>query len=135
VYPDDGLFGLMGKIRNLEFNKSVMQDITRDLFVSLAAFAAIFGIIYVFVITRHREHMSMLEKGVDPSVFRSKGKSGAMTLKFGMLCVGISLGILLGYIFYRNDVLDRSVAYLSMTFLSGGISLILNFLIDQKLKD
>jgi hypothetical protein len=112
-----------------------MEDITRDLFVSLAAFAAIFGIIYVFLITRHREHMSMLEKGVDPSVFTSKGKAPSITLKFGMLCIGISFGILLGYVFYHNGILDKAVAYLSMTFLSGGTSLVLNFLIDRKLKE
>lgn len=112
-----------------------MEDITRDLFVSLATFASIFGIIYVFLITRHREHMSMLEKGIDPSIFRSKGKGPSMTLKFGMLCIGISIGILLGNVLYNKDILDKAVAYLSMTFLSGGISLVLNFLVDRKLKE
>ncbi len=76
----------------------------------------------------------MLEKGVDPSAFRSKGKPGSVTLKIGMLCVGISLGILLGNILYDNHIMDKSVAYFSMIFLSGGISLIINFLVDRKLK-
>lgn len=111
-----------------------MQDITRDLFVSLAAFAGIFGIVYVFLMTRHKERMSMLEKGVDPSLFTSKGNSKSATLKFGMLCVGISLGILVGNLLYRNYLLDEPVAYLSMIFLSGGLSLILNFIIDRKIK-
>ena len=111
-----------------------MEDITRDLFVSLAAFAGIFGIVYVFLMTRHKEHMSMLEKGVDPSLFSSKNNSQSQTLKFGMLCVGISAGILLGNLLYRNDWLDEAVAYLSMIFLSGGLSLILNFLINRKIK-
>ncbi|HEX6889771.1 MAG TPA: DUF6249 domain-containing protein, partial [Chryseolinea sp.] len=73
-----------------------MHDITRDFLVSLAAFATLFGIIYIFVITRYRERMSMLEKGVNPSTFGSKDGFASNTLKFGMLSVGIALGILMG---------------------------------------
>ena len=109
-----------------------MQEVTRDLFVSIAAFGGIFGIAYVFLMTRHRERMTMLEKGTDPSLFNTKTTS--QTLKFGMLCVGIAVGILIGNLLQRNDWLDESVAYLSMIFLFGGTSLILNFLIDRKIK-
>lgn len=112
-----------------------MEDITRDLFVSIAAFAGIFGIVYVFLMTRYRERMSMIEKGIDPSLFTSKSNSKSQTLKFGMLFVGIAIGILMGNLLERNDWLDESVAYLSMIFLSGGISLILNFIIDRKIKN
>ena len=110
-----------------------MHDVTRDFLVSIAAFATVFGIIYVIVITRYRERMSMLEKGVDPSLFASKPK-GFGTLKAGMICVGIALGMLIGNVLADNEILDRSVAFLSMIFLFGGISLIINFLIEQRLK-
>jgi predicted MFS family arabinose efflux permease len=112
-----------------------MQEVTRDLFVSIAAFGGIFGIAYVFLMTRHRERMAMLEKGADPSMFNAQRNSSSQTLKFGMLCVGIAVGILIGNLLYRNDWLDESVAYLSMIFLFGGNSLILNFVIDRKIKN
>lgn len=112
-----------------------MEEVTRDLFVSIAAFAGIFGMVYVFLMTRHRERMSMLEKGVDPSLFAFKNNSKSVTLKFGMLCVGIALGILMANLLYKNDWLDRRVAYSSMTFLFGGASLILNFFIDRKIRN
>jgi hypothetical protein len=111
-----------------------MEDITRDLLVSITAFAGIFGIVYVFLMTRYRERISMLEKGVDPTLFASKSNSKSHTLKLGMLCIGIAMGILLGNLLYKNDWLDESVAYLSMIFLCGGMSLILNFIIDRKIK-
>jgi len=111
-----------------------MHDITRDFLVSLAAFATIFGIIYLFVITRYRERMSMLEKGVDPSTFASKDRFASNTLKFGMLSVGISLGILMANMLYKNVPIEKAPAYFAMTFLFGGLSLILNFIIDRKLK-
>ena len=111
-----------------------MHDITRDFLVSLAAFATIFGIIYIFVITRYRERMSMLEKGVDPSTFASKDRFASNTLKFGMLSVGLAFGILMGNMLSKSEVIERAPAYFSMTFLFGGLSLILNFIVDRKLK-
>jgi hypothetical protein len=112
-----------------------MEEITRDLFVSIAALAGIFGIVYVFLMTRYKERMSMLEKGVDPALFTSNRNSQSQTLKLGMLSVGIAIGILLGNLLYKNDWLDESVAYLSMTFLCGGVSLILNFIINRKINN
>ena len=116
------------------YNKNTMHDITRDFLVSLAAFATIFGVIYILVLTRYRERMSMLEKGVDPSTFASKDRFASNTLKFGMLSVGLAFGILMGNMLYKNEVIDRVPAYFSMTFLFGGLSLILNFIVDRKLK-
>ena len=111
-----------------------MHDVTRDFLVSIAAFATAFGIIYIIVITRYRERMSMLEKGIDPSAFgRSKGVE-TKTLKAGMVCIGIAMGLLMGNLLYNHNILDRFVSYFSMVFLFGGISLIGNFLIEQKLK-
>ncbi len=111
-----------------------MQDITRDLFVSIAAFAAIFGIVYVFLMTRHRERMSMLEKGVDPSLFTPKGHSQSYTLKLGMLSTGVALGILFGNMLHKVSDIERGPAFLSMVFLFGGLSLIANYTIDRKNK-
>ncbi len=107
-----------------------MEEITRDLLVSLIVFAGIFGMIYVFIMTRHKERMSMLEKGVDASVFVKR--SGSPTLKFGMFFVGIALGILIGNLLQDRFGMDEGVAFLSMVFLFGGISLIVNHLIDKR---
>lgn len=110
-----------------------MHDITRDFLVSLAAFATLFGIVYVIVITRYRERMAMLEKGVTPSTF-SPRNGGSYTLKIGMLAVGIALGTLIGNILYEHDIIAKLPSYFSMTFLFGGISLIANAVIDRKFK-
>ena len=110
-----------------------MEDITRDLLVSLAAFATIFGIFYVFIITRHRERMAMLEKGVTPATFAGKD-SGSNTLKFGMLSVGIALGVVAGNLLYEKHIIERVPAFFAMIFFFGGLSLILNFIIDRYLR-
>jgi hypothetical protein len=114
--------------------QKAMHDITRDFLVSLAAFATLFGIIYIIVTTRHRERMSMLEKGVSPSTFGSKDSFASNTLKFGMLSVGLAFGILAGNMLYRSEAIERAPAFFSMTFLFGGLALILNFIVDRKLR-
>jgi hypothetical protein len=129
VYPTTIGFALMPEKPNID-----MHEITRDFLVSIAAFATVFGIIYVIAITRYRERISMIEKGIDPSAFNKPKGIDTRTLKGGMVCIGIAMGLLIGNFLYKNDLLERGVAYFSMIFLFGGISLILNFIIEQKLK-
>lgn len=108
-----------------------MGEITRDAIVSIGAFAAIFGIIYVYLVTRHRERMGMLERGVEVSPFNSIKIMNAQTLKYGMLLAGLAIGILMGGVL-KNYGLEKNTSYLSMTFLFGGLSLIANYLIVKK---
>ncbi|GAB4023319.1 DUF6249 domain-containing protein [Spirosoma koreense] len=111
-------------------------DDVKHILISLSAFAGIFGIVYVFLMTRSRERMAMIERGVDASIF-SRKDSGSPTLKFGMLFVGIALGMIIGEVI--GDVLhdfygfSKGISFPAMVFLFGGISLILNFVIEQKL--
>ncbi|MBO9613967.1 MAG: hypothetical protein J7619_14785 [Dyadobacter sp.] len=101
--------------------------------ITVAAFLGIFGIVYVFLMTRHRERIALIEKGADASIFTDKNNVFYPTLKFGMLFVGIALGILLGNWLDNTYDFGKGVAYLAMVFLFGGLSLILNFLIERHL--
>ena len=101
--------------------------------VSIAAFLGIFGIVYVFLMTRHRERIALIEKGADASIFTDKNQVYYPTLKFGMLFVGIALGILMGNWLDNTYDFSKGVAYMAMVFLFGGISLILNFLVERLL--
>ncbi|RFS16615.1 DUF6249 domain-containing protein [Emticicia sp. C21] len=113
-----------------------MDEILRDALVSVSAFAGIFGIVYVYLTARNRERLLMIERGTDASkLFNSRGRLQLQTLKFGMLFVGIALGILIGNILHKKYDLDKGVAFFSMVFLFGGLSLIIHFLIDRKIKD
>jgi len=105
-----------------------MQEVTRDAVVSLAAFAAVFGMVYVFLMTRHRERMTILEKNLTTSPF-PRTNYGASTLKYGLFLVGISIGFLLGWVLYNNCGVDEATGYLSMVCLFGGLSLIISYFI------
>ncbi len=101
--------------------------------IPLIVFSSIFGIVYVFLNTRNKERLSLIEKGADASLFASKRNyKSNLTLKFGMLAVGIGVGILIASILDTYTVLDEEVAYPSMIFLFGGLFLVANAMIEKK---
>jgi len=107
----------------------------------IAFFATVFGIYYVRVTTRNKERMALIDKGADASLFNT-GKEGQqalfnwnkVTLKIGMLLMGIGLGIIAGAILNSMQVMENGADYTSMIFLFGGLSLVLFYLIDRKNK-
>ena len=105
-----------------------------EVLIPLIVFSSIFGIAYVFLNTRNKERLSLIEKGADASLFATKKNRSNLTLKFGMLAVGIGTGILIASILESYTVLDEEVAYPSMIFLFGGLFLVANALIENKNK-
>jgi F0F1-type ATP synthase membrane subunit c/vacuolar-type H+-ATPase subunit K len=107
----------------------------------IALFATVFGIFYVSVTTRNKERMSLIDKGADASLFNT-GKEGQrslfnwnkLTLKIGMLFMGVGIGIIAGAILESFRVMPAGPDYVSMIFLFGGFSLVLFYLIDRKNK-
>ena len=107
-----------------------------EVLIPLIVFSSIFGIVYVFLNTRNKERLSLIEKGADASLFASKKNyKSNLTLKFGMLAVGIGIGILIASILDTYTVLDEEVAYPSMIFLFGGLFLVGNAMIEKKDKN
>jgi hypothetical protein len=104
--------------------------------IPVASFALIFGMFYLYIITRHRQRLALIEKGADASIFGMgprNGKSGKYwTIRTGMFFVGIALGILMGNIVALTG-LHHVVAYMSMIFLFAGLSLVLFYVFFRKL--
>lgn len=106
-----------------------MEDQLGAALILTVIFGFIFAIIYIGI--RRKERMALLEKGVDASFFISK-QTNTITLKLGMLFVGIAVGVILGEVLYVNSHMHESVSYFSMIFLFGGLSLIINYFIERK---
>jgi hypothetical protein len=103
--------------------------------IPIMLFGGIFGIFYVYITARNKERMAMIEKGADASMFVTKRNYFAMTLKIGMLFVGVALGILMGAIIDEYTTLPTEAGYFSMIFLFGGTALIINGLMEKKSTD
>lgn len=90
---------------------------------------------YMFFNGRHKERMAIIQSGGNMSIFDSKKRSGfgrAFTLKLGMLFVGVALGILMGEFLRTNTNMADGAGYMSMILLFGGLSLILNYMIEKR---
>ena len=102
-----------------------------EILIPISMFASIVLVLYLFITTRNKERMALIEKGADANLFKSKSKPFP-ALKIGMFIVGIGLGILFGNIIAANTTLQEETAYFSMIFLFAGSSLIISHLIEKK---
>ncbi len=114
-------------------------------FVFIAFFASIFGIFYLYITTRNRERMAMIEKGVDPALFSSvrlpkTARGGAssgfkFTLKAGMLFIGVGIGMVVSIFF--DGMVDHQIYPLlvfGIIFISGGAGLIAGYYMGRNLE-
>ena len=104
-----------------------------EILIPIAMFAMIFGIVYITATIRNRERMALIEKGADPKLFSSQKKYGA--LRFGMLAVGVAIGLLIGNMLATNTTLDEEIAHFSMILLFGGSGLIASHFIVRRMKE
>lgn len=128
----------MSKGTKLIFN--LILVIMEVLVAFIAFFAMVFGIVYMFYSTRNRERMALIEKGADASLFNTgkEVKAGynwsRFSLKLGMLGMGIAVGIIVAAVMSEAGILNEGALYTSMIFFFGGLSLVLFYLIDRKIK-
>ena len=105
--------------------------------VSLVFFGTVFGIVYVYLSTRNKERLALIEKGVDATLFNHKGRGFSIAkfiLNLALLLIGIGIGIFLG--FFLSSALDikEEVAMPSMLFIFGGLGLVAGFFVTRKLE-
>jgi hypothetical protein len=101
--------------------------------VTTVPFATIFGIVYMYLATRHKERLLLIEKGIDVKTLVTERKPMHILFKLGLLCIGVGVGIFIGYILHKFAQIEESVAYPSMIFLCAGIALVLSFIIEKRL--
>ena len=104
---------------------------TNEFLIPIAFFAMVFSIIYIIV--RRKERLTMIEKGVDASIF-GKGLKDTGSLKWGLLFVGIGIGILLGKVFAAYSCLGEEASMFSMICLCGGLSLVIFHFVERSIE-
>ncbi len=109
-----------------------MLDLTPVLVLTII-FGAIVAMVYLGI--RKKERMSMLEKGVDASVFFTPKKRNSYALKYGLLLIGVALGILIGNILATTSAFmyEKEAAYFSKIFLFGGLALVIYYFMAKKM--
>lgn len=104
-----------------------------EILIPISFFAFVFATFYIFITTRNKERMAMIERGTDPSLYKTKMPSAAFfTLKIGLLFIGVALGVLFGNLLTNGAGMEEGPAYVSMIFLFGGIGLVVGYIFQSK---
>ena len=112
-----------------------MDELFFNLLITLIVFSSIFGIVYTFLITRYRERIMMIERQISPEFYKSKNGRSWNTLKFGLLLIGIALGLIVGGVLEDYLIIDEGVFYTAMVTFFGGLGLLSYFFIEKKYRD
>jgi len=107
-------------------------------FISLfvCATAMVFGIRYM----SNKEKMAMIERGIDPGIAKARQSAPTpfLSLKFGLLMVGLGLGLLTAlFIVMQTNIEDeKAVAlFFGLIFIFGGLGLIISYVVEKKWLD
>ena len=109
-----------------------------EIIIPFIFFATLFGIIYLFVSTRNRERMAMIDKGVEASsIYRNgegnKNRYKTIILNLAMTLMGVGLGITVAILLYSQT--QEEAVYPACIFFFAGLGLLSGFLIGRKLLD
>ncbi len=84
---------------------------------------------------RRMERTALIASGKGADIFNEGDRKPAyyLALKFGLLLIGLGIGLLMGDYLENITQMPEPVAYLSMMFLFGGIGLIAYYLIQKRI--
>jgi hypothetical protein len=116
-----------------ETNKQ-LNKMNEEIVIPLGFFAAVFGVFYMYLSTRNKERMALIEKDANARMFQSGNANSnkQIILSIGFLGIGIGLGVLVGGIFEQLGLSD-SVAYPASIFIFAGLGLVGSLILFKRL--
>ncbi|MGO4290522.1 DUF6249 domain-containing protein [Chitinophaga sp. RAB17] len=104
-----------------------MQLTSAALFIAIAL--VIFGISYYYFTTRHKERMTILEKGLPPDYFKRNLTVLPFLLMLGIISIGIAMGLLTGALLNALPIpgVSDDLRFVFSIFLCLGISLLVGY--------
>ena len=102
--------------------------------VAIVFLGIVFGMFFLWINSRHKERMSLIEKGEKAeNIFGNPpARTRKWILNLGIFAGGIALGVLVGSLLESLGMKEEQ-AYTASVFLFGGASLVAAFFISRKL--
>lgn len=102
--------------------------------VPLSFFLTFFAVLYVYLTTRSRERLALIEKGATANIFKMDPSESRLNLvKWGIFLIGLSVGVITGYAL--SEVINEVVAFFTTILLAGGVALIAAYFVTKKMGD
>lgn len=101
--------------------------------VPLSFFLMVFGIALIFLKSRSKERLALIERNIDASLFFGKKKDNLTywTLRIGSLLLGFGIGLLVGFI--MAEIYDESMFIAPPLFIFSGLFWIIEFIVERKI--
>jgi len=102
-------------------------------------FGSIFGVFYLFISSRNKERLALIEKGADASIFNIGKRAGSswkvIIINLAFLLMGIGLGVFIANLLDTYSNLDSDAVYPALIFFMAGVGLYLGFTQTRKAVD
>jgi hypothetical protein len=110
-----------------------------EILIPISLFLVIFGIVYLYLSTRNRERLALIEKGADASIFMGNNKgansfSKILLLNLSLLLMGIGFGVFVALLLSTYTSLDEGALYPATIFTTAGAALFVGFNMTKKLE-
>ena len=109
-----------------------------EILIPISFFLAIFGMVYLYLSTRNKERLALIEKGADASIFM-RGKSQTapiwkvIILNLALLLMGIGIGTFIASLLDNYTSLDEDAVYPATIFFMAGLGLFIGFNMTKQL--
>lgn len=102
-------------------------------------FGSIFGVFYLFISSRNKERLALIEKGADASIFNVGKRAGSswkvIIINLAFLLMGIGLGVFIANLLDTYSSLDSDAVYPALIFLMAGLGLFVGYTQTKKALD
>ena len=106
--------------------------------IPLCLFLAIFGIAYLYLSTRNKERLALIEKGADASIFMGGRQTTPIgriiILNVALLFIGIGVGAFIALLLVTYTSLDHGAVYPATIFTMAGVGLLIGFYMTKNLE-
>jgi len=110
-----------------------------DAIISIGFFLSVFGIVYLFLSTRNKERLALIEKGADAGIFMKGKQNGSsigkiIILNFALLLMGIGVGVFIALLLTAYTLLNTDAIYPAAIFTMAGLGLFIGFYMTKRLE-
>ncbi len=109
-----------------------------EVLIPISLFFIIFGIFYLYLSTRNKERLALIEKGVDASIFMHGSNPSTpmwkvFILNLALLLMGVGFGVFVALLLITYTSLAADAVYPATIFFMAGAGLLIGYNMTKNL--
>jgi hypothetical protein len=109
-----------------------------EVLIPISLFFVMFGVCFLYLSTRNKERLALIEKGVDASIFMNGSNRGAamwkvFILNLALLLMGVGVGVFVALLIVTYTTLVGDAVYPAIIFFMAGTGLLVGFNMTKNL--